>query len=60
LVNGNEPAVIDFLIDLLNYPYCFDKVHGIFKNCTYLNDLDRGLIPTLSSTLGMSFISCFL
>lgn len=51
--NENLLQVSDFLITLFNFHYCFDRVHCVFKNCTCLNDLDRALIPTISSTLGM-------
>jgi len=51
--NENLLQVSDFLITLFNFRYCFDRVHCVFKNCTCLNDLDRALIPTISSTLGM-------
>jgi len=51
--NENLLQVSDFLVTLFNFRYCFDRVHCVFKNCTCLNDLDRALIPTISSTLGM-------
>jgi hypothetical protein len=51
--NENLLQVSDFLIALFNFHYCFDRVHCMFKNCTCLNDLNRALIPTISSTLGM-------
>jgi hypothetical protein len=41
LRNENSVEVSNFLIRLFNFLYCFDRVHGIFKNCTCLSNLDR-------------------